>query len=959
MSRTHALSRYMRSVAFMFLFVAIPASAWVGVGAAPSCEVRTIQAAINKIMARQHNGDFSDPLVVVSGGSYNEALGIDGRDINGHVIAITGGYAADCSGPQAGSVTTINALHRNGSALTIRGSIAVSLDTLTLTGANTGGNGGGIYFDGAGSLDVTNTVINFNHASRGGGLYANGTSPGLAIRMHSQTIVQGNYALHSGGGISVQGKTRLFMLDGALVVGNSVDFNDADGAGGGLQIIGPASADIGSGRIIVNSARYGGGISAHTSNGQKSNVRFFSTLTNRPPTQIENNSATRSGGGIFVGVGGSHVCGMGWIIGNEAREGAGIYVDGGSDVALTPGPPAACGPEPATSLGALACTQGSPCTSINDNHAVAIDEYGQATDGSAVLVQTLAGFDASRVEMRRNTGKYAIRGFQTAAGVLLSMNACLLADNQTTGDLIRTEESGALLLNHCTVAGNQIGGANVLSLTGDLVLAKSLIRQNNRVTLLQNSGRSRNISDVVSIEIQSIGGSLGADAHVTNLPVDFTNPEAGDYHLLPYSAGIDFAPAFGESGTDLEGHARVVDLPLADHSLGGPVDLGAYELQVFPTFPADENFDELTAPALPFGWLDNHNDASLGWRTVASAAASSPNAAFADDPATASDKSLETSAVYIVNYGKLRFRHKMDLDASPGSGITFDGVVFEISIDQQPFTDIFAAGGSFASGGYDHLIFPSSGNPLAGRSAWGGATDGYKDVAVNLPASANGKGVRFRWRMGTDAFEAGVGYWLDDIHVDANTPFPFDQNFDHVTAPALPVGWLGADWSTITTSSASSPNAAFTDEPPFVTDRFLVTPSIQIATKGRLRFRHLMNMEEASPGSVFARDGIVLEIAIAGGPFSDIFQAGGSFVSGAYDHSLPAFSPGNNPLKGRAVWSGSTQGLYKDVVVNLPASADGNSVRLRWRLGTDETNVGSYFGYALDDVHVDAEGSLP
>ncbi|MEO5626723.1 MAG: hypothetical protein ABIQ70_12005, partial [Dokdonella sp.] len=175
MRRSRDISRGTQLVAWLLLLVAVPASAWVGVGAAPTCEARTIQAAINTIMARQRNGDFSDPHIVVSAGSFNEALGIDGRDINGHIITITGGYAADCSGPQASGETTITALHRNGSALTIRGSIAVSLDTLTFTGATTGGNGGGIYFDGAGSLDATNVHLHSNHASRGGGLYANGT----------------------------------------------------------------------------------------------------------------------------------------------------------------------------------------------------------------------------------------------------------------------------------------------------------------------------------------------------------------------------------------------------------------------------------------------------------------------------------------------------------------------------------------------------------------------------------------------------------------------------------------------------------------------------------------------------------------------------------------------------------------------------------------------------------------
>jgi hypothetical protein len=72
--------------------------------------------------------------------------------------------------------------------------------------------------------------------------------------------------------------------------------------------------------------------------------------------------------------------------------------------------------------------------------------------------------------------------------------------------------------------------------------------------------------------------------------------------------------------------------------------------------------------------------------------------------------------------------------------------------------------GSFASGGYDHVVSTSSiGNPLSGRNAWGGTSNGYQDVVVNLPGVFND--VAVRWRMGTDAFAGGTGYSLDDVHL--------------------------------------------------------------------------------------------------------------------------------------------------------------------------------------------------
>jgi hypothetical protein len=183
-------------------------------------------------------------------------------------------------------------------------------------------------------------------------------------------------------------------------------------------------------------------------------------------------------------------------------------------------------------------------------------------------------------------------------------------------------------------------------------------------------------------------------------------------------------------------------------------------------FPPDESFDEVTAPALPPQWVSAQAGEGAGWTTVAIGAASSPNAAFTDDPSTVTDRPLETPTFHIVKAGGLTFRHTMDLDHSSTGSITFDGVVLEVAIGDAPFQDIFAAGGSFQSGGYDHVVFASSGNPLAGRPAWGGTVSDYVDVVANLPASADGQDVRVRWRMGTDGFESGVGYWLDDVHVD-------------------------------------------------------------------------------------------------------------------------------------------------------------------------------------------------
>ncbi len=83
-------------------------------------------------------------------------------------------------------------------------------------------------------------------------------------------------------------------------------------------------------------------------------------------------------------------------------------------------------------------------------------------------------------------------------------------------------------------------------------------------------------------------------------------------------------------------------------------------------------------------------------------------------------------------------------------------------------------------------------------------------------------------------------------------------------------------------------------------------------------------------------DGVVLDISINGGAFGDIITAGGSFITGGYDGAIS--SNYGNPLSGRMAWSGNSLGYITSAVV-LPAAANGQSVQLRWRMGTDHGNA--------------------
>ena len=138
----------------------------------------------------------------------------------------------------------------------------------------------------------------------------------------------------------------------------------------------------------------------------------------------------------------------------------------------------------------------------------------------------------------------------------------------------------------------------------------------------------------------------------------------------------------------------------------------------------------------------------------------------------------------------------------------------------------------------------------------------------------------------------------------------FAENFDGVVAPALPVNWSAATWQTATNSTESAPNSAFSSGASVIGAALLTSPSFFIpSVTAQLAFRHSFNSDVCCGGGV-------LEISISLGAFVEITQAGGSFVTNGYNN-------GN-------LWRGDSAGFIT-TIVNLPSSAAGQNIRLRWR----------------------------
>ncbi|MBX3299567.1 MAG: carboxypeptidase regulatory-like domain-containing protein [Acidobacteria bacterium] len=184
------------------------------------------------------------------------------------------------------------------------------------------------------------------------------------------------------------------------------------------------------------------------------------------------------------------------------------------------------------------------------------------------------------------------------------------------------------------------------------------------------------------------------------------------------------------------------------------------------------------------------------------------------------------------------------------------------------------------------------------------------------------------------------------------------QRFDRQAGPSLPQRWtttasgVQSTWSVVRSRSTSEAKSIFSPAPNNVGLNELVTPVFRITTQNaRLTFKNWYDLE-----TTFLRnrlyDGAVLEIRVGGGPWRDIVEAGGAFEMGGYDGTIDTCC--QNPLGGRLGWSGRS-GVEQTAVfitssVRLPASAAGQDVQLRWRVGTD---IGTFReGMYIDDVAV-------
>ncbi len=348
---------------------------------------------------------------------------------------------------------------------------------------------------------------------------------------------------------------------------------------------------------------------------------------------------------------------------------------------------------------------------------------------------------------------------------LNSRDAILAAANATgtaadvrdiwDGFAIRGMGASASIQN---VGGTSIGGTGTTRVTEAFDLPN--LQQQPAITIDDSTGNSNGAAEPgepirVTVPLTNLTGN---DAiNVTAQIVGGGSASYGNIaHNQTVSRAIDFTvPLSTPCGASVE-------LTIAVNSSLGPVQFTQILILGTPQVTFEEDFDGVTAPAFPAGWIAEAISGGTNFVTTATNPHTPPNSAFALDPLTVGGGTDLTSPPIPVQTAAatMAFLNRYATE------LGWDGAVLEISIGEGAFQDILAAGGTFLQNGYNGTLGANGvNNPLAGRAAWTGDSGGYVATVVLLPASAQGQSIRLRWRFGADDNTAVTGWNVDTIRV--------------------------------------------------------------------------------------------------------------------------------------------------------------------------------------------------
>ncbi|MEP6946524.1 MAG: carboxypeptidase regulatory-like domain-containing protein [Acidobacteriota bacterium] len=330
------------------------------------------------------------------------------------------------------------------------------------------------------------------------------------------------------------------------------------------------------------------------------------------------------------------------------------------------------------------------------------------------------------------------------------------------------------------------------------------------------------------------------------------------------------------------------------------------------------------------------------------------NATLDDGQRLTQDFALQPVAV-IENSGVLLTAESCLPNRSPEPG---EAVTYDITLRNTGMTATHELTATLIAGG--GVTVPSAVQNYGSLAPHGASATRAFSFTVD-PALPCGSALTLTLQLKDDDSDLGT------ITISLQTGEPriaFHEGFDRVPQGFLPPRWTRSaadinglpdyprNWKASTKRSVSGSRSAFSPDLNQVGINEMVSPVFVVTTpQARLTFNNWYDLE-----TTFLRnrlyDGSVLEIKLGNADWQDIIAAGGQFESGGYDGLIDACC--SNPLAGHAGWSGRSgpdqTSEFITTSVRLPAAAAGQTVQLRWRIGTD---VGTFReGQYIDDVTV-------
>lgn len=461
----------------------------------------------------------------------------------------------------------------------------------------TGNNGGGVYIDG-GNFTLNQGTITGNESVDGGGVYLNNGNFSLVMGQISDNTVSGN-----GGGVYLVGEDCVYKLKNGSITQNSAQNGGGVYLANGSFILAETMADVGS--ISENTAsETGGGVYIAGSGG----------FTMNGGTVELNTTTSGNGGGIFLN-GGNFTMNNGKITDNSsAAQGGGVYLYGGAFLMENGN----IADNSSASVGGGVCILNGGGFTMNsgsitgngrkDDAAVTTNGGGVYLDGGSLRVTK--GNISSNESTSNGGGLYILNGtVEMGAGEILGNNC-----GQYGGGVYVYNSSGSgkdVIFSGGTLKGNSakygggvcVNGQIDLEI-GNVEIAENMAVNGGGVCLMNNAYMAFGKGQIKNNTAQKKNSTAYPTGYGEVVKIDQIEGFGGGIYLdsstqlvFSYAAELGLFGNLADTGGDeifANGDNTKVDLPdVSNMALEGYP--GASNLKWIEDYPTDDpNYDKGT-----------------------------------------------------------------------------------------------------------------------------------------------------------------------------------------------------------------------------------------------------------------------------------------------------------------------------------------------------------------------------